>query len=92
MKRITAEVNLNDILVALKEERNCKIEICEDGWSGITYEHSAGYDDSIAIIDLESHDYFEFEKEEDYISWLKDSFEEEIEFDEKYLIKIKFVR
>lgn len=89
MLKYLVRVDVNEILGFVRDGKDCKLEISEDAIGYILPEEAGGYDDTIHIEHFESYDYEECEDEEEYIDWLKDSFQSELEAKDGTIIKVE---
>lgn len=74
---LNVEVKASEILEYVKDGKDCKIEINEDGDGYILPAEAYGYEDTVLTQVIEAYHYEEIENNTEFINWLKDAYENE---------------
>ena len=73
---IKAEIKADEILEYIREGQDCKIEITGAGGAYVLPLEAYGFEDAVLIQVIEAYHLEELDSEADFISWLKDSYED----------------
>ena len=97
MKEIKVNVELEEVLEFVREDRDCKIEIDYDKNDG-SYDayvlpvDAAGFEEKVDTQVVEAYDYQEFDGDEEaYIDWFTGCYDRPYDV-EDYSIKINFIK
>ena len=85
------KINLDEVLEFVANGEDCKVEINQDGDAYVLPIEASGYGDTILTQYFEADDYNECEDEQEYVNWLEDGFQNELEADNK-VIKLELAK
>ena len=87
---LKVQVQASDILEYMKDGEDCKIEIDSQGDAYVLPLEASGFKDTVLVQVIEAYHYKELESDTDFISWLKDAYEDvELTGLDEQLINIK---
>ena len=72
---IKVQVQANEILRYIKEGIDCKIEVGKQGDAYMLPLEAYGFEDTVLVQVIEAYHLEELESEADFISWLKDAYD-----------------